>query len=437
VDSSVLQQQAAEYVSAADNTTKIGHVIIRLAMKRPLLGLVLFLLLAPPLPAATRQRLLRVTPAQIATAAQVAANHALANGAPGVSIAVARHGQLVYTGAFGITRRETLAPVRVDSVFQVGSITKQFVAAGIMRLQERGQLSVDDDIRVYVPTLDTHGTTIRLSHLLTHTSGLIDFVQLITNAYEPLTRDHFVEMVNSQPLLFPPGEAWSYSNSGYFLLAMVLEKVSGVPAHQFIHDEFVLPLGLLHTGVCGAANAPAAPDGFAQVNGQWIDVPAIEMSNAYGAGDLCSTATDLVLWSQALASGRVVSNASYEQMRKATKLTNGSQVAYGFGLGTGNKLGRPAVWHTGGIAGFQSALAYYANEELSVAVLVNALPAPASVDSYGAESSVAAAALAAYKTSSFGTRADAQVPELAFTTWRNEPVDPSHAAGCELCPQRP
>jgi CubicO group peptidase (beta-lactamase class C family) len=406
-------------------------------MKRPLVGLLLFLLLSPPLPATTRQRLLRVTPAQIVAAAERAAARAIANGAPGVSVAVARHGELVYSGAFGITRRETRAPVRTDSVFQVGSITKQFVAAGIMRLQERGALSVEDDIRKYVPSLDTHGSSITLRHLLTHTSGLIDYLPLLTNGYEPLTRERLVELLNPRPLLFAPGTSWSYSNSGYFLLAMVLEQVSGKAVHQYIHEEFALPLGLLHTGVCGAVNSPATPDGFAQVNGVWIDVPAIDMSNAFGAGDLCSTATDLVLWSHALATGRVVSSDSYDQMQKATILKDGKEVAYGFGLATGKKLGRPAVWHTGGIAGFQSALAYYTNEEISVAVLINALPAPEEIDAYGAESSIAASALSAQWTSNAGTRATAWVPANSSVTSRNGPADPSHAAGCALCPLRP
>jgi D-alanyl-D-alanine carboxypeptidase len=330
-----------------------------------------------------------VAPAAIVTAAQQAAEAALKAGAPAVQIAVSDDGQIIYSGAFGLSDRESATAATPRSVLQIGSITKQFAAAAILRLAEHGDLTLDDSIEKFVPEYDPPGgVTITLRHLLTHTSGVRG---LSPPEYTPLTRAQFIKLVAGQPLEFAPGTKFSYSNSGYRLLGYAIESITGMSFADYVHREFALPLGLVDTGVCGTSNVPL-PDGYGLFQ-TWTRIPAIHMSVPFAAGSLCSTASDLVRWSHLLASGVVIQPASYATMTTPTLLANNSIEPYGLGQFLQKQLGRTAVWHTGGIPGFQSSLVYFPNEDLAVAVIVNALPAPNGVSAHLIAIDVARAAL--------------------------------------------
>ncbi|HEX6086176.1 MAG TPA: serine hydrolase domain-containing protein [Thermoanaerobaculia bacterium] len=342
-----------------------------------------------PVAAAARRRAVQhpseaIPPAAIVSAAQQAADSALKAGAPAVQIAVSERGRIVYAEAFGMSDRESATAATPRSVLQTGSITKQFTAAAILRLAERGALTLDDRIEKHVPEFNPRGATITLRHLLSHTSGV---GAISTNDYSPLTREQCLKLVNAQPFQFAPGSKFSYSNTGYRLLGYAIESVSGKSFADFVHSEFALPLGLLDTGVCGTANVPL-PDGYAAVQGNWVRIPAIHMSVPFAAGALCSTASDLVRWSHLLATGGVVLPDSYAKM-----ITPSPVASYGLGQFLQNQLGRRTVWHTGGIPGFQSSLLYFPETDLSVAVLVNALPAPTGADAHLIALTVAGAAL--------------------------------------------
>ena len=359
--------------------------------------LVLLLTLAQlPVTAAPRRRAVQhpsapvapVAPAAVVTAAQQAAEAAIKAGAPAVNIAVSERGQIIYAAGFGMSDRESATAATPRSVVQVGSITKQFASAAILRLAERGKLTLDDRIEKFVPEYKPPAT-ITLRHLLTHTSGL---VALPHNPYTPLTRQQFIKLIDGQPLAFTPGSKYQYSNAGYSLLGHAIESITGMSFAEFVHQEFALPLGLLDTGVCGTNSVPL-PDGYGLQQGTWTRIPAINMSVPFSAGSLCSTASDLARWSHFLATGRVVLPASYATMTTPARLTDNSVTPYGLGLFLGNQLGRPAVSHTGGIAGFQSSLVYFPDREIAVAVIVNASPAPAAVNAHGIALTVAGAAL--------------------------------------------
>jgi D-alanyl-D-alanine carboxypeptidase len=331
-----------------------------------------------------------VAPAAIVTAAQKAAEVALKAGVPGVQIAVSDNGQIIYAGGFGMSDRESVTAATPRSVVQIGSITKQFASAAILRLAERGALTLDDSIQKFVPEFQPPaGVTITLRHLLTHTSGVKNpFIP----EYSPLTREQFVKLVNAQTLEFAPGTKFSYSNSGYRLLGYAIESITGMSFADYVHSEFAVPLGLLDTGVCGTFNVPV-PDGYGLMQGTWQRVPAIHMSVPFSAGALCSTASDLVRWSHLLATGRVVQPDSYASMTTATKLANNTIEPYGLGLFLQKQLGRTAVWHTGGIPGFLSSLVYFPEDDLAVAVIINALPPPSGVTAHLIAMEVAKAAL--------------------------------------------
>ncbi|HET7436836.1 MAG TPA: serine hydrolase domain-containing protein [Thermoanaerobaculia bacterium] len=346
-------------------------------MTRTLLALLL-VFVQLPLAAATRRRAVEhrppvTVPAGVVTAAHQAAEAALKAGVPAVQIAVSRRGQIVYSEAFGVTDKESATAATPRSVQLVASITKQFTAAAILRLAERGALTLDDRIEKFLPELDTKGATITLRHLLTHTSGI---TAPPPNPQSQLTREQLITFLNGQPLAFTPGTDWSYSNFGYMLLGHVIESVTGSSFADFIHSELALPLGLLDTGVCGTNNLPV-PDGYSFVQGTCIRKPAPNMSVPFAAGALCSTASDLARWSYLLANGRVLLPASYATMTTPTRLANDTVVGYGLGLYLPlSVVGHPAVYHDGLIAGFNSFLVYFPADDISVAVISNAFPLP-------------------------------------------------------------
>ena len=356
-------------------------------MTRALLALLL-ILGQFPVAAMPRRRAMQHPPATLETAARQAAEAALAAGVPAVQIAVSERGRVIYSAAFGMSDRESATAATRRSVLQVGSITKMFTAAGILRLAERGALSLDDRIEKFVPEFNP-GATITLRHLLTHTSGL---TSISPDQYAPLTREQFIKLIDGQPLAFTPGSQWSYNNSGFRLLGYAIESITGMSFADFVQTEFALPLGLIDTGVCGTSDLPV-PEGYGVSQAGPTRIKAIHMSVPFAAGALCSTATDLVRWSHLLATGAVLQPASYEAMTTPARLTNNTPVGYGLGMFLQNQFGRATVGHTGGIPGFLSSLVYFPDQEIAVAVIINASPAPAGLTAHPIAISVARAAL--------------------------------------------
>jgi D-alanyl-D-alanine carboxypeptidase len=318
----------------------------------------------------SRRRAVRRTPQELRQIDEIVAAY-LAYGIPGISIAVQRGNEIVYEKGYGFANREQEIPVDRTTIFQIASVTKQFTAAAIMRLVERGALELSDSVRDYVPELDTRGRTITIEQLLNHTSGLPDYIRLITDPYKPMTQTEVVALINSGPLNFPPGTSWSYDNSGYYLLGMVIERITGLTYAEYLDREIIQPLGLLHTSYCGTNPAQPMPDGYLMFGGNVTAVRAAHNSLGYSAGSLCSSASDLRRWSEALTSGLVVTPQSYEQMTARTRLADGRTVGYGYGLGLGIRYGERVVEHGGSILGFLSYLGWYPEPDVRIAVLVN------------------------------------------------------------------
>jgi D-alanyl-D-alanine carboxypeptidase len=329
--------------------------------------------------------------AAIATAARQAAEASMAAGVPAVQIAVSHRGSVVYSEAFGMADKESSTAATPRSVMHIGSVTKQFTAAAILRLAERGALTLDDRIERFVPEYDTRGATITLRHLLTHTSGVPSSWWPQSGGFPlfaPVTREQVVGGLNGQALQFTPGTRWSYSNAGYMLLGYAIESITGSSFADVIDSEFALPLGLLDTGVCGTSNL-SRPEGYGlTAAGTWRRMAALHPSGVISDGSLCSTASDLALWSHLLATGRVLLPASYATMTTPAAPT----MPYGLGLDLRSMAGQPAVSHGGSIDGFLSFLLYFAHRDMAIAVTTNAFPAP-SLHSEAIALAVARAAL--------------------------------------------
>ena len=373
-------------------------------MRRTLLAVLIFVHF--PFAAAARTRPVHapavVAPGAIVTAAHQAAEAALNAGVPAVQIAVSHRGQIIYSEAFGVTDTTIATPATSRSAMQIGSVTKQFTAAAILLLAERGALTLDDRIEKFVPEFDPRGAQITLRHLLNHTSGISrDWYapDVAADTTSPVTREHLIKNLNQRPFLFAPGKGWSYSNAGYMLLGYAIESITDRPYADFIHSEFAVPLGLIDTGVCGTHNLqlPSGYGVFTSSNGP-TPIPAWHRSWLTSSGSLCSTASDLARWSHLLANGGVLTPGSYATMK--TPVPPATSAAYGFGLVVQKILGRPAVWHNGAIYGFFTYLVYFSSEEVSVAVNVNTFPAPAAGNPEGIALAVAQAALGVLSQSS-------------------------------------
>lgn len=296
---------------------------------------------------------------------------------PGVSIAVGRGGRVVFAGAYGAANLELDVPVRPASVFRIGSVTKQFTAAAVMQLVERGDLALDAPLEKLIPEFPVGDRTITLRHLLNHTSGIRSYTSLGPKFWAISRRDightELLDLIKNEPPDFRPGEKWLYNNSGYYLLGVILERVTGVRYAAYMKQQIFGPLGLASMVYCD--NEPLIPGrvsgyqvGF---DGGFRNADLISMKAPFSAGALCSTAADLVTWTYALAGGKVVKRETYAVMTAKTQLNGGTDHPYGFGLAVGELAGHPRIGHGGGINGFVSSLAHYPADDLVVAVLVN------------------------------------------------------------------
>jgi CubicO group peptidase (beta-lactamase class C family) len=295
----------------------------------------------------------------------------------GVSVAVAKNGRTIVAKGYGFADLENDVPATAETVYRIGSITKQFTSAAIMRLMEQGKLSLDDTLQKFLPQVPTQGNRVTVRHLLNHTSGIRSYTSLGPKWQRvvrlDLVPDSLATLFANEPFDFKPGDAYRYNNSGYFLLGMIIEKLSGKSYGQYLQDEFFTPLGLKSTVYCEQAPLiKRRAQGYQPRPGvPFVNAEPLSMTQPYAAGSLCSTVTDLVTWTLALSSGKVVSPASYALMTTPGTLNDGKPITYGFGLGTGAVRGHRQVSHNGGINGFVSEVHHYPDDSVVTVVLTN------------------------------------------------------------------
>lgn len=304
------------------------------------------------------------------------ANAVIAEGnAPGLSIGVVRGSDTITLKGYGLADVENRVPVTDRGVFRTGSLTKQFTSAAVMKLIEEGKVRLDAPLSQYLPDYRGPGARVTVHQLLNHTSGIPSYTgmeEFWERSRLDLTHEQMFELFADDSLDFEPGSRFSYNNSGYYLLGVLIEKVTGEGYAEHLRRTLWEPLGLTQTVYCDQETIiPHRVQGYAMEEGTLINAPPLSMNPPGAAGALCSTPRDLVRWTRALVSGRVVSPASYAAMTAPTTLGTGEVEQYGYGLAPG-KLGEHAVvQHSGGINGFSAFLAYFPAEELTIAVLAN------------------------------------------------------------------
>ena len=312
---------------------------------------------------------------------------------PGAALIVIRHGQIVKVQGYGVATVEHAVPVIPDTVFELASVTKQFTAAAIMLLVEENKVGLDDPVSRYLAdTPDTwRGITVR--HLLTHTAGLPGlekgFGTLSALWRANYTTAQLFASAKRDTLSFAPGERWQYSDVGYFLLGMIVEKASGERYREFLGSRFFQPLGMTNTTVLNQwAIVRNLASGYTLSKGELIRIRRISQVELPSHFGVFSTVGDLAKWEFALAAGKVLKQSSLEQMWTAVRLNDGTSYPYGFGWGVDEMRGHRLISHTG-ITGTQ--YARYPDDGLTVIVLTNlgAFVGSTEVNSWGLTSGVA------------------------------------------------
>jgi len=296
--------------------------------------------------------------------------------APGIAVLLARGDEMLYRGACGRANLELGVPLSPDQVFRIGSVTKQFSAAAVLKLAEDGKLSLADPLAKFVPGYPG-GDKVTVEMLLNHTSGIrsytdIDAIMSGGGIMKDLTTLQLVDTFKDEKPDFAPGAGWHYNNSGYVLVGAVIEAASGKPWHAYLDETFFKPLGMAHTGYGNEAVAviPGHVDGYTRDGERWARAAYLSMTQPHAAGALVSTVDDLLKWNRALHEGKVLREASYRAM--VTPVGKATDSDYGFGIVTGTLRGVPQLQHGGGIHGFSSYLLYLPGDDVTVAVLYNA-----------------------------------------------------------------
>jgi len=295
--------------------------------------------------------------------------------APGVSVAVIRGGDTLVMAGFGLADIAAHRQATPATIYEIGSNTKQFTSAAIMRLAEERKLSIDDELSKYLPQIPLHGNRVTIRQLLTHTSGIRSYTEVEAwraHWAEDLTPDSIMGFVAKDTFDFAPGTRFKYDNSGYILLGMVIEKVSGQPYAQYLESQFFKPLGLTQTSYCPSHTTdPAFAAGYSKKDDGVVPHEYLSLTQPYAAGSLCSTVGDFVKWQRDLAGGKVVSPESFTLMTTAATLNNGEHIRYGFGLFPGELLGHKDFSHSGGIPGFTTMAYDFPDDTLNVVVFTN------------------------------------------------------------------
>lgn len=297
---------------------------------------------------------------------------------PGLALVVARDGAVVTTRTYGSADLARKAPVTRDTVFELGSVTKQFTAMAVMMLVEEGKVSLDASIATYLPDVPDHWRRITVRHLLTHSSGIQEYLSvpdLAEKVHAAADHDEITRILfESLPLEFAPGDTWAYSNSGYLLLGNIIERVSGKSYWEFLRERVFEPLEMRSTRSSDPrAKIRNRAAGYGWAEGRFeAREPVAE--NAYAAGAIVSTIQDMARWEAALHSRRLLKEASYEEMWTPLSLSRGGTppFSYGFGWVIDRHHGEPVVLHSGGTPGFSSAIHRYLKDGVSVIVLANA-----------------------------------------------------------------
>ena len=299
---------------------------------------------------------------------------------PGISLAVCRNGVLVKAGGYGLANVELDVPVTPETIFQTGSVGKQFTSMAIMMLVEEGKIGLDDKISKYIKEEPAAWSGVSVRNLLTHTSGIADYGgeentmgKGVISFRKDYTEEELIRAFAKMPMDFAPGEKWSYSNSGYVLLGIIIHRVTGEFYGYFLQERIFRPLGMTSTRIISEADiVPHRSSGYRLVKGElknqeWVS-PTL---NTTADGALYTNVLDLAKWDATLYTTKLIAAKSFNSMWTPVKLNNGKTYPYGFGWDLTLRNGHRAVSQDGAWQGFTMDISRYLDDRLTVIVMTN------------------------------------------------------------------
>ncbi len=292
---------------------------------------------------------------------------------PGLALAVMRGGKIIKARGYGLSNVELNVPVTPGSIFQSGSVGKQFTATAVMMLVEEGRLGLDDKITKYFPEAPESWNRITVRHLLTHTSGIKDYTSKDFDYRRDYTEADLEKIALTLPFDFAPGEKWSYSNSGYMLLGFLIHRVTGKYYGDFLQERIFGPLGMTTTRIISEQDIiPHRSAGYQLVKGElknqeWVS-PTL---NTTADGSLYFSVLDLAKWDAALYTEKLLKRSSLDEMWTPVKLNDGKTCPYGFGWRIADMNGHRLIEHSGSWQGFTTGISRYVDDKLTVVALTN------------------------------------------------------------------
>ena len=293
---------------------------------------------------------------------------------PGLALLVSRDGEVIRAQGYGMANLELQVPVKAETIFQSGSVGKQFTATAVMMLVEEGKIGLEDPLTKYFPGGPANWKQVTIRELLSHTAGFTDYPKDF-DMRKDWTEAELIKVVEGLPLAYPPGTSWSYSNLGFLTLGIVLHKVTGEFYGDFLQERIFRPLGMSTTRINSEADiVPNRAAGYRLDKGElknqeWV----APMLNTTADGSLYFSILDLAQWDAALYTEKLLKRSSLEQMWTMAKLSNGQPNSghYGFGWFVETKNGHHVVEHEGAWQGFKSQISRYVDDKLTVVVLAN------------------------------------------------------------------
>jgi len=295
--------------------------------------------------------------------------------APGAAVMVIKNGKPIFRKAYGVANLEEKTPITLSTNFRLASVTKQFTAMGMMKLAQSGRLGYEHNLQQIFPAFPAYGRNVTIRHLLQHTSGLIAYEDLIpdTATVQVLDKDVLRMMMAQDSTYFPPGAQYRYSNSGYAVLAMIVEKVSGKSFAQFLQENIFKPLGMKNT-VAYEKNLSTVRNralGYRQEGGQFVFSDQSVTSAVLGDGGIYSSVEDLLKWDRALYAEKLVKKETLAAAFAPGVLLDGKALDYGFGWRLDQFNGHRRVMHTGSTSGFRNVIQRYPDDNFTVIILTN------------------------------------------------------------------
>lgn len=296
-------------------------------------------------------------------------------GAPGVTVLAMKGDTVVFRNAYGSANLELNVPLRPEMVFRIGSLTKQFTAVAIMMLVEEKKISLDDEITRFLSDYPTNGHRITVTHLLNHTSGIKSMTGMpkwLPVVRNDMSTKEMVDFFKNEPMDFPPGEKFKYNNSGYYLLGVIIEKVTGKTYETVINERIFKPLGMKNSYYGNHHRiVPNRASGYKPGNSGYLNADFLSMTQPYSAGALISSVDDFKIWEMAIREGKLLSQKSWEQLFTPLKLNDGKPLDYAFGWIVSKFWGHRMIAHGGGIFGFSTFALRIPEEKIFVAVFSN------------------------------------------------------------------